>query len=86
MDFLVTKKRTDPTHVGINMSVLFVAMAIPLPFIAVFMDSLVAFLFLMLGAEFFILCSVTPVNSVFLSCVPEDLRGYDVVLIYCHSR
>lgn len=57
------------------MGVIFVAMAIPLPFLSVFMDDLVWFLLLMLGAEFMILCTVTPVNAVFLSCVSEDMRG-----------
>lgn len=76
-------RRADPTRTGIAMSVLFVACALPLPFGAVFMDSLVWFLVLMMMAEFFILCTVTPVNAVFLSCVSDDMRGYAGHLAVC---
>jgi len=63
-------------QVGVNLAVLFSWIGTPLAIAAVFMPNIAAFLVLMTAAEFFILCTVTPVNAVFLSTVSDDMRGY----------
>ena len=34
----------------------------------------------MMGAEFLLLCTVTPVNAAFLSCVTDDIRGHSMAM------
>jgi len=80
MDHLVMKRQIDARKVGVYMSFFFTALSIPFAFVAVFMQTVATFLVFMLLAEFFMLFTVTPVNTVFLSCVEPDLRGHSVAV------
>ena len=80
MDWMVSKKKKDPRLIGVYMSFIFSTVALPFAFIAVFMDQMSLFLVFMLIAEFLMLFTVTPVNAVFLNCVPPELRSHSVAI------
>jgi len=80
MDYLINTRLLDPRYVGISLSVLFSLLALPFAFISVFMDVISAFLVLMFCCEFLMLCTVTPVNSTFLTCVPPEIRGHSMAI------
>jgi hypothetical protein len=70
----------EPTATAVNIIIVCSLVAAPFSVGAVVAPALALFMLGMLVAEFLLLCTVTPVNAAFLSCVPDDLRSHSVAM------
>jgi MFS family permease len=61
---------------ALRLCFIFTLVGFPLAFTAFLVDNLVAFVVLLLAAEFVLFGTTSPINAAALSCVPEHLRSH----------
>jgi len=80
LDYVIFQKKKDKRVVSVFFSFFFVTISLPFGFVSIFMSQFVLFLVLMVTCEFLMLCTVTSVNSVFLNCVKDEMRGHSMAV------